>query len=70
MTPLVAMQSRKSVAAVVSSEGLAARSTAAAPATCGHAIEVPEIVLVCVVEPGQAACVAQRDHEHARAVPQ
>ncbi len=50
----VAFASSRLVIVAGVAEGSAARSRAAAPATCGEAIDVPEIVLVALVEVHQA----------------
>lgn len=55
ITPSVAEHSRNSVTSFELRLGLAARMIAVAPATCGQAIEVPEMVLVAVVLVGHAA---------------
>src|SRR5690606_3768060 len=51
-------------------EGLACRYSAAAPATCGDAIEVPEIVLVALSEVYQAEVMLLPGAKRSRQLPQ
>ena len=54
IAPEVARQRSASVVSVAVMPGSRARSCATTPATCGAAIDVPEIVEVWVSEPDQA----------------
>ena len=51
-------------------DGLAESSSAAAPATCGEAIEVPEIVFVALDEVCQAEVIAEPGAKMSTQVPQ
>lgn len=59
MAPSVAIHLRTSVARAVVKAGCMESSCAAAPATCGAAIEVPLIVLVAVSEVAHAALMPE-----------
>ena len=65
----VAFASRRLVIVAGVAVGSAASSRAAAPATCGAAIEVPEIVLVAVVEDHQADRTADPGANRSTQVP-
>ena len=55
----VARQTMASETSPTVSAGYSARICEATPVTCGHAIEVPEIRLVCVSEPTHAAVMSE-----------
>src|SRR5690606_14657370 len=69
-TPVVAVETIASATCEGEAEGLACRYSAAAPATCGDAIEVPEIVLVALSEVYQAEVMLLPGAKRSRQLPQ